>query len=139
MNPSGFPAADPQSAPDLSQYQRTEAGFYPYQVALTANQALTDQSVIIDADSDFLVLGLAGTQTGAYRVNFKSGNGRYVAQSQLRNANIVGTGQFPVALPKPVLVPARGRLGIDITDLSGAGNTIELVFIGIRLYRNVTA
>lgn len=136
MNPSGFPATDPQSAPDLAQYQRTEAGFYPYSVTLSANQALTDQSVIIDADSDFLVLGLVGTQTGNYRVNFKSQNGRYVAQSQLRNANIVGTGQFPVALPKPVIVAARGRLGIDITDLSGGSNTIELVFVGIRLYRN---
>lgn len=135
MNPA-FPASDPASAPELANYARTEAGFYPYQVTLTASQALTDQSVIIDSDSDFLVLALAGTQTGNYRMNFKSGNGRYVAQSQLRNANIVGTGQFPVPLPKPLLVPARGRLGIDITDLSVASNTVELVFIGIRLYRN---
>lgn len=136
MNPNVFPGQDPQSAPELANYARTEGGFYPYQVTLTANQALTDQTVIIDSDSDFLILGLAGTQTGNYRVNFKSGNGRYVAQTQIRNANLVGTGQFPVPLPKPLFVPSRGRIAIDITDLSAAGNTVELVFIGIRLYQN---
>ena len=131
-----FPGSDNQSAPELANYARTEGGFYVYQVTLSASQALTDQTVIIDADSDFLILGLAGTQTGNYRVNFKSGNGRYIAQSQIRNANLVGTGQFPVPLPKPLYVPSRGRIGIDITDLSGGSNVIELVFIGIRLYSN---
>jgi len=131
MNPN---AQSPQ-APELAGYQRTEGGYYPYQVTLTASQSLKDQSVPIDGDSDFLILALAGTQTGAYRLNFKTGTGRYLAQQGLRNANIVGTGQFPCVLPKPMLIPARGRIAVDIEDLSVAGNTVELVFIGIRLYR----
>lgn len=133
MNPG---SAELLQNPDLAGYRRTEGGYYVYQVTLTASQKLTDQSVVIDGDSDFLILGLCGTQTGIYRLNFKSGPGRYVAQQGLRNANFVGTGQFPVPLPKPLIVPARGRIAVDIEDLSVAGNTVELVFIGIRLYRN---
>lgn len=128
-------APQPTNNLDLTQYQRQEGGYYSYSVALTANQKLPDQTVSIDGDSDFLILGLCGTQTGNYRVNFKSGNGRYLANQALKNANLVGTGQFPIPLPKPMIVPARGRIGVDVEDLSGAGNTIELVFIGIRLFR----
>lgn len=126
---------NPQQANEQPEYAREESGYYPYNQTLTANQPLTDQTVQIDGDSDFLILGLASVQNGAFRLNFKANNGRYISQSSLLNANICGTGEFPVTLPKPMIVPARGRIGVDIQDVSGSNNTIEVVFIGIRLYR----
>lgn len=135
MNPNDIPQQLPADI-DFSQYIRTEGGYYPYDITLSANQGLLDQTVIIDGDSDFLILGVTSTQTGIFQFNFRSGQGRAIAQQQLRNANLAGTGQFPVALPKPMIVPKAGRIGVDITELTGAPNTVQLVFIGIRLYRN---
>lgn len=131
MNPNTQPAA-----PAKEQYIREETGYYVYRITLTANQSLPDQSVIIDGDSDFFILEVHGTQTGNYLVNFRSNNGRSIAQVPIRNANLVGTGQFPIPLTKPLFVPARGRIAVDVEDLSGSGNTIELIFGGIRAYAN---
>ena len=42
------------------------------------------------------------------------------------------TCDFPASL-----IPAGGRIGIDIQDTSGAQNTIELLFRGVKRYRGM--
>ena len=123
-----------QNQPATQANYKEEHFVYPYQVTLTANQALTDQSLLIDGDSDFIALAVHGTKTGAYSIRIKNGNGRYVSSVQLKDVNCVGSAQFPVPFTKPLLLDRRGRIGIDITDLSGAPNTIELCFVGLKRF-----
>jgi hypothetical protein len=125
-----------QAAPavQLGQYSE-EAGIYAYQVTLTANQPLTNQSLIVDGNSDFIMLAIHGTSTGSYVIRVRNNNDRFICSAFLQNANFVGTAQFPVPLSKPFIVRATGRIAIDITDTSGASNTVELCFSGIRRYQ----
>jgi len=126
------PVTPPGGAIELYQ----EAAYYAYDKVLTANQELGNEGITIDADSDFMWLAVHGTQTGNYELRFRySGNARYESNSRIRNANRVGTAQFPVPVFPRMLCPAGSRLGIDIKDLSGAGNTVQIVLVGMRLYR----
>jgi hypothetical protein len=120
------------AAAAASQYVE-EPCFYVYQVALTANQALRDQAVPVDRDADFMLTGIHGTSTSTYTINFRLPSGRQFANTQLHNVNLVGTAAEP-ALVGPAPVYAAGSVGpaLDITDTSGAGNTVEIIFSGIR-------
>jgi len=123
-----------QPVAQTGQYSE-EAGIYPYQITLTAHQSLVDQSVIIDGNSDFVLFAIYGTSTGGYTVRVRNGNSRFICSAMLQSVNFVGTAQFPVPLSKPFIIPATGRIGIDITDTSNAANNIELCFAGIRRYQ----
>jgi len=111
-----------------------EPAVYVLEVQLSANQQRVDVPLFVDADSDFLWEALAGTSTGAYTIRVRLPNGRYMSNAAVRNANAVGTAQFPVPVLPAVLVPAGNRIGFDLQDLSGASNTIQLVLIGRRRY-----
>ncbi len=109
-----------------------EPAIYAFQRTLTANQVLTDVSLIIDR-GDFVWTAIWGTQTGIYSVRFGLPSGRKITSSNLRNANMVGTAQFPVVIaPQPIA--KNGALVIDVSDLSGASNTIELCFAGYHQF-----
>lgn len=106
----------------------------PFDRVLTASQVLNDLSQFFPKDADFIWTGLAGSQTGAYSIQLMLPNGHLMSSAQIRNANIIGTAQFPVPIFPAVRVPAGGRIGINITDLSGSTNTVQIVFIGFLRY-----
>jgi hypothetical protein len=110
---------------------------YVYDVALTANQALRDQSVPIMSDADFewraLVLAAA---TGAFSIRFSDSQGYYLSNGFLLSNNfLVATVPIPWPVSPGILFPGGGRIGIDINDLSAAPNTIQLTFRGVKRYR----
>lgn len=110
---------------------------YTFQRTLTSGQQLVDASMTIDKDSEFIIDAIWGTQTGIYNVRIKGPNSRYLSSTPVRNANQVGTGQFPVLFSPPLRVPAGGQLSFDLTDLSAASNTIEICLGGVRRYPTV--
>lgn len=111
-----------------------EAALFVMNVSLAANEEKRDLSQFFDRDSEFIWLAIQGSQTGAYQIQFQAPDGRWLNSSALRNENIVGTAQFPVMLPAPVRVPKAGKIGVNIKDLSGAANNVQLVFVGVRAY-----
>lgn len=112
-----------------------EPYFLVYSRTLAANEMPSNQAKPIDTAGDFEWLALSGSQTGDYEVNFQVANGRQICDARIRNAGIVGSAQFPVMLPTPIYITAGSQIAIDIKDLSGAQNTIQIVFIGFRHYR----
>jgi len=132
---SGLGEAAVTQDPQATQQFYDEPASYPFDVTLTANQALKDLSQFFDRDSDFYWTGLVGTQTGAYNLRLQLPSGRFLSSAPVKNTNLVGTAQFPVPIFPAVRVPGGGKIGIEVTDTSGAGNTIQLVFIGIRRFR----
>jgi hypothetical protein len=112
-----------------------EPGAEPFDVVLTTGQVKKDLSQYFPKDCQFLITALTGTQTGAYSIQLILPDGKLLSSAALNNANLIGTGQFPVAVFPPVRVPAGGKVGINvITDLSAADNTVQIVFHGVRLY-----
>ena len=110
-----------------------EPCFYVFNVVLTAAQALRDLAVPIDKDADFLLTGIHGISTGTYTLNFRLPSGRQFSNVQVQNALLVGTAAEPTLIgPAPVYDRASVGPAVDITDTSGGGNTVTIIFAGIR-------
>jgi len=135
MNAMTFPGmGQPAEAPRQAGVYEEEFN-YVLQVVLTGSQVVQNLQQQIDRDADFIWNSLWGTQTGIYSIQFRDANGRLMSSAQMRNANAVGTAQFPVPLMKPRTIPGGGFITMNITELSTAGNTIELVFGGYKRFR----
>lgn len=108
---------------------------YVFDVALTASQFLRDQTVSIFDEADFAWRALVVTvQTGTFAVRFVDGQGYYLSTGMIQSQNLQATPADPWIVFPETLYPAGGRIGIDIQDLSGAPNTIELLFRGVNRY-----
>ena len=109
---------------------------YVYQVTLTALQALADQVVALSNDADFVWRAvIANSQTGAYKIRFSDSQGYYLSNALIPNSALLyGTVAEPYPIFPEIILPAGGRIGIDITDLSGSGNTVQLLFRGVKRY-----
>lgn len=126
-------AANPANQPSFIE----EPAIYLFTQTLTANQALHDVSVNIDRDSDFCLTGINGSSDGPYTLNFRLPSGRFVSNAQVLDTDIIGTPNQPTAIGPPPMYRA-GSVGpqLDLTDISGASNSIIIVFSGIRRIRS---
>lgn len=122
------------AAEAAGQELHTEPASYAYQVALTADQDLPDQSQLFDGDSWFYWSEIYGSATSTYTIQFRLPSGRWMSSAKINNANQVGTAQFPVFLDPLVKVRPNGRIGINIKDTSSAPNTVELIFGGYKIF-----
>lgn len=109
---------------------------YPYDVTLTPNQFLRDQSVSTTNDADFEVRGIViAYSTGAFNIRFADSQGYYLSNSMVVSANLIGDAASPSVLFPGLLIPAGGRIGIDIQDTSGNTNVIQILFRGVKRFR----
>lgn len=110
---------------------------YVFTVTLLGNQFLRDQSMNIMTDADFLWRALQVTaNTGAFNVRFADSQATYLSNAQLNWTNFFwGANAIPWPVFPQLVIPAGGRIGIDIQDLSGNPNTVELTFRGAKRYR----
>ncbi len=110
---------------------------YVYDVTLLLNQQLRDQSIPIHTDSDFVLRAIILSQaTGAFSIRFNDSQGYYLSSGFMMSANFLsGTVPYPYPIFPELLFPAGSRIGIEINELSGAGNTVQMVFRGAKRYR----
>lgn len=113
----------------------TEPYAIPYSVILTSGQEIRGAGAVADNDGDFHLTALAGVQTGAYEFRLRLPSGRYWPFEYTRNSLVIGTGAFPVAVGNPIIFPSGARIPLDIHDLSGSSNTIQILFIGFKYFR----
>ena len=134
-NPYGAPLDNGLNAAAPLNY--TDIDFtYPYDVILTADQELQDQAVSTTNDADFAWRAtVIATATGPFNVRFYDSQGYALSNGLVASANIVGDASSPWAMFPEILIPAGGRIGIDIQDTSGNTNTIEILFRGVKRYR----
>ena len=110
---------------------------YVYDVSLTALQQLRDQSVPIHTDSDFVLRAVILTQaTGAFSIRFNDSQGYYLSSAFLFSANFLsGTVPYPFPIFPEMLFPAGSRIGVEINELTGAPNTVQMLLRGAKRYR----
>lgn len=107
-----------------------------YDVTLTANQTLQDFKPI-ERDADFVWRAIIlNSSTGIYKVQFDVNAWYKLSSGQVLSANLQSDPSSPYPLFPELVVPAGGRIGIFITDTSGAPNTIEIVFRGVKRFKN---
>jgi len=102
---------------------------------LTALQALQG-SISLDTDADWLMLGwYVSTATGAFQIKLEDDTG-YNLQSGYLNSGAISTDPAePTVFSPSHPFHAGGQILIYIQDLSDAGNVIQIVFKGMKLYR----
>jgi hypothetical protein len=114
----------------------SDVGFdYVYNTVLQANANPTEQlSIMNDADFAWRAMYIA-SNTGPFSVRFSDSQWYWLSSARILNLNLPGDAADPFPIFPELLLPAGGRIGIDIQDLSGAQNTIQIVMRGVKRYR----
>ncbi len=129
--PSALLGPSPETPPGYED----RAFDYVRDVVLTANQILQD-SVDIEPDADFVAVGLyVATSTGAFSLRWSDSRQYYVSNSRIASANLSTDPAAPYPIFPQIVLPKNGRIGIEIGDTSGAGNTIQLVWRGWKRFK----
>jgi hypothetical protein len=120
--------------------------WYPINVTLTANQSGIAGNVTTDNDADFELRELLASSTGAFQVQLTD---RYTSRPLLpqnltdnagnqvfgvNSVNIFGTAQLPFILPIPYILLRQSTVAGLFKDLSGAGNTIQVILWGYKKF-----
>lgn len=129
MTPYGYEPAATKNGRTI----QPETVLKVFNLVLAANATSNDQALSFDDLQDVVVLALCGIQTGNYELEIRDPDGRKITSGPIRNANLVGTAQFPVLLPAAIPVPPKHYITLNLHDLSGAQNTIQIVLISLRL------
>lgn len=118
--------------------------------AITAAGGIIDTSIVIQADSDFILekltyeADLAGAaQTSSTEVVpnvtvllTATGSGQQLMNAPVAISSLFGTGQLPFILPFPKVLPANSQLQINLVSFEAAVTPrITLNFHGRKVYR----
>ena len=106
-------------------------------VVLTALQQNVPGQQQFDQDADFEWIETVSSQTGIYSVQlFDSSTGRQLSTINLsvNSENFAGTAQLPHVLVEPYIFPRSSVVRAIFNDRSNAGNTVQLVLRGYKLY-----
>jgi hypothetical protein len=103
---------------------------------LSASQELVAETVALDLDADFLLTGIYLTLwTGAFQIQILD-SFDYALMSGYMNSKALSTSAgYPSALGVGHVFAAGGTIKINIQDLSGAPNPLQLAFVGEKLFR----
>ncbi|MFH1398951.1 MAG: hypothetical protein ABIG95_02475 [Candidatus Woesearchaeota archaeon] len=97
--------------------------------------ATTVQRIEIDMDADFLVQKITGTRTGDALITVtESARGRDWMNSAVHIDNLIGNGSFPNILPANRFLLRGSVLVVNIQNLLGIQNTIDICLSGVKLY-----
>lgn len=120
--------------------------WYPINVTLTANQSGIPGNVTTDNDADFELRELIASSTGAFQIQLVD---RFTSRPLLpanltdnlnnqvfgvNSVNLFGTAQLPFILPIPYILLRQSTVAGSFKDLSGAGNTIQVILWGYKKF-----
>ena len=102
---------------------------------LTANQQGLQDPLVFDFDADFEWVWTVASSTGIFSVLItdRTAN-RQLANNPINGENFAGTAQLPFPLVEPYLFARATTALATLNDRSGAGNTVQLVFRGFKLF-----
>ena len=137
FSPDAFQGV-PQPPPTQTGYEDRPYDYLyvPPTGALTADQVLSGQTVQIQTDSDFeLRAWYIATATGLFQIRIGDATGYQFSSGYILSTGISTDPSEPTVFSPQHPFPAGSRIMIDIQDLSGAGNTIQIVFKGVKRFR----
>jgi hypothetical protein len=120
--------------------QRELQRVVPYHLAtertVVALNATVTMTIIVPGDADFegrYITGSFTSVTGTLRIR-DGGTRLEITSRPIFAALITGTGAQPYVLPTPVLFVRGSTIEVEFADLSGAQNTVQVVFCGFLVY-----
>ena len=120
-------------APATPPYDAGLEFAYGIDITLLANQGLNNQSTQI-LDRPFRWRWAIAASTGDFTIQIFDGKSkRPFSNQQILGRNLFGTAQNPFPILTPWIFTQGGTILVNVTDISGAGNTIHLTFRGEEL------
>lgn len=126
--------------------------FYIYTsiFTITANGFLQPR-VVLQGDGGFLLKALAvtysltGSAPNYFRLRLGNSDGSQwyssagvvaagAGNDRVHSTSMLGNGQFPFPLVPYILYLPNGAINLDVQDLSGQSNQVEMAFIGSKIY-----
>lgn len=93
-------------------------------------------SIKVTADAAFIGTLFTGSSTGAYSIFLRTDSSdRQLMQTAVHSSSVIGTGERPFPLPKPLLLAPNTTVSFEVTDLSGAPNDVWVTMCGFKVYR----
>jgi hypothetical protein len=135
-NPFAAPAYDGVVSNPGMQFVDQDAT-YVYNIVLTANQELNNEIVQLDNDADFLLMGIQVTRatSSLAQVLFADNQGQQLSNDFVYLGAFSGGGNgVPFTIVPARIFSRGGQIQIRIADLSGAQNTIQIAFRGVKRY-----
>ena len=86
-------------------------------------------------DSDFCWRATVVSSTGLFAVQFADSDWFFLSSAPVVSSNIQGDPSSPSPVFPEIIIPAGGRIGINLTDLSNAPNTVRLLFRGAKRFQ----
>ena len=130
MNPHASPILNGLTAPSQEAYFA-----YVFDQVLTANQSISGQ-VVINADADFVLRGIVvNSNAGIFRARFNRSGLYFLSSGYIHSNNLASDVASPLPILPEMVFVAGSRIGVDIIDMSGAGNTVQISFIGAKRTR----
>lgn len=112
---------------------RDESKWYVVNFTLTANQS--QRGVVdIELDADFIWRAHCYASTSTFTLQFTDHKGFSLSNAPVASANYSNDPANPTAWESEITVPKRAKITIDVTDTSGAGNTVQIVLIGVHRF-----
>jgi hypothetical protein len=127
----------------LGAYPATNVMPYAYSFQLSAAvpagavpaSGTSQASIKITADSAFIARYITGASSGAYLLTPRiDASDRLIVNTPIHSAAFVGTAERPMILPKSLLLPANSTISFDVSDLSGAENSVYFSLVGFKVY-----
>lgn len=114
-----------------SFYLPAEPFINVFPFTLNANQVLNNQAIDLRLDYDLYVYGIARASTGLFSFLIKaSGGGVFFGNANIRSDALWSANEPVLWLRRPFKIAAKASLSVDLTDLSVAGNTGQIVLVG---------
>jgi hypothetical protein len=108
----------------------------PFDTVLTANLVAGNLAQPVPTDADFIWRAtIANFFSGNFSVRFADSQGYFFSNGRVHLINLSASSQAPSVNGKEIVIPAGGQIGIDIENLIGADNTIQILFLGVKRYR----
>ena len=102
---------------------------------LTALQTGINVTQTTDQDADFEWIWIMANSTGIYSVQLTDpSTGRQLSNAPVNGENFAGTAQLPFPLVEPYVWARATVIKATFNDRSNAGNTVQIVLGGYKLY-----
>lgn len=135
INPYAPPVYNGIGQANVPSGYRDNSFDYVFDVTLTALQTLqTQQSIHNDSDFCWRALVINRATSPLFTVQFSDSDWYFLSSAPIFSANIQGDPASPYPVWPEIIIPAGGRIGINIADLSNAENTIQILFRGVKRY-----
>jgi hypothetical protein len=126
-------ALDPNASFEPKPFQYV---YNPPNNVLGANQEIDGASVSIHTDADFYLYAVyLSLYTGPFQFRLADSTGYQLDSGMINSGAYSQSSNQPTVKSPAHLFPAGSDIFLDIEDLSGAPNPLQIVFVGVKMYK----